>query len=320
MCIAFIKYSESDDYPIIIFNNRDEYVERVTERLRPYPNHNNDNQTVVNNYFGRDSVRGGTWLAINDKGLFAILLNNNELGSSLTVPPLTTTMTTTTTNTSTTTTNSLSTSPTLLSSNFKKMSRGEIPIRFINSNEGDPLEFIQQLDKEKYLYPNFNLIVGDVVSRNMYCYYSSDSRIIKIENNQVFGVSNYSFVTECRKIEIGIETIKNQLQTYDQPRNSNDNSIDIDKLLNIMTTNNNCNLTPPPQFKNANELNQLIYIPKINTPEGLTYGSRTTSIIVVDKDLNVHFIEKENISSSSQIEDNENNIIEYKFKIKSNQC
>jgi uncharacterized protein with NRDE domain len=68
MCTLAIYFQMTDDYPIVIAANRDEYLERPAAKpttlwARPH---------VVG---GKDLRAGGTWLGVNEYGLVAGLLN-----------------------------------------------------------------------------------------------------------------------------------------------------------------------------------------------------------------------------------------------------
>ena len=68
MCTLAIYFQMTDDYPIVIAANRDEYLDRPAAKpttlcARPH---------VVG---GKDLRAGGTWLGVNEYGLVAGLLN-----------------------------------------------------------------------------------------------------------------------------------------------------------------------------------------------------------------------------------------------------
>lgn len=72
MCILLLS-REHPSYDLIILSNRDEYFDRPTEILHRWP----DSDIIG----GRDSLRGGTWLAITSSGHFAALTNYREAAS-----------------------------------------------------------------------------------------------------------------------------------------------------------------------------------------------------------------------------------------------
>ena len=75
MCTLFIHRSKNSDWPILIANNRDEYLSRTFKS----PGYHWNN----NIFAGKDISEGGTWLGLNENGLCAAILNraSNNLKS-----------------------------------------------------------------------------------------------------------------------------------------------------------------------------------------------------------------------------------------------
>ena len=73
MCTLFIYRSKNTDWPVLIANNRDEYLSRTFKAQGYYWN---------NSIFaGKDISEGGSWLGLNKNGLCAAILN--RIGNSL---------------------------------------------------------------------------------------------------------------------------------------------------------------------------------------------------------------------------------------------
>ncbi len=68
MCTLAIYFRMSDEYPVIIAANRDEFLDRRADA----PTKLNDEPRIIG---GKDLRAGGTWLGINQHGLVAGLLN-----------------------------------------------------------------------------------------------------------------------------------------------------------------------------------------------------------------------------------------------------
>ena len=68
MCLILIGYQESDDYPLVVVANRDEYFARSTSPVHFW----NDAPDV---FAGRDQEQGGTWMGVNRNGRFAAVTN-----------------------------------------------------------------------------------------------------------------------------------------------------------------------------------------------------------------------------------------------------
>ena len=67
MCTLFIHRSKNSDWPILIANNRDEYLART---FKPPGYHWNNSI-----FAGKDILEGGSWLGLNEYGLCAAILN-----------------------------------------------------------------------------------------------------------------------------------------------------------------------------------------------------------------------------------------------------
>ena len=67
MCTLFIHRSKNSDWPILIANNRDEYLSRT---FKPPGYHWNNSI-----FAGKDISEGGSWLGLNENGLCAAILN-----------------------------------------------------------------------------------------------------------------------------------------------------------------------------------------------------------------------------------------------------
>lgn len=71
MCVIFFAWRKSDERPLILIANRDEFYGRPTAPARRW----DDSPTIT---AGRDLVRGGTWLGITDSGRFAAVTNYRD--------------------------------------------------------------------------------------------------------------------------------------------------------------------------------------------------------------------------------------------------
>ena len=67
MCTLFIHRSKNSDWPILIANNRDEYLARTFKS----PGYHWNNSIFA----GKDISAGGSWLGLNENGLCAAILN-----------------------------------------------------------------------------------------------------------------------------------------------------------------------------------------------------------------------------------------------------
>lgn len=66
MCLALVKIDEKDRFPLIIMHNRDEFKDRPTQAAE---------RKKSGLICGQDLRHGGTWLALNEARMFALLTN-----------------------------------------------------------------------------------------------------------------------------------------------------------------------------------------------------------------------------------------------------
>jgi len=120
MCTVVVAYRPGHDWPILVAANRDEMKDRP---WLPPARHWADRKQVV---AGRDELAGGTWMGINDDGVFAAILNRR--GS--------------------------------LGPDAEKRSRGEIVLEALDHETAEAsAQALQNLDPSAYR--SFNLIIAD---------------------------------------------------------------------------------------------------------------------------------------------------------------
>lgn len=120
MCLVVLRWQPDAKYPLLLVANRDEFRERPAEPMHWWPNEANPILA------GKDLKAGGTWLAFNDAGHFALLTNIR---------------------------------PGYVGTQGKR-SRGELPLAF--TRERTSIEaFHKSLKPNLADYGGFNLLLGD---------------------------------------------------------------------------------------------------------------------------------------------------------------
>lgn len=122
MCLMVLNWRPDHDWPLLLVANRDEFRERPTKAMHWWPGAAADGDILA----GKDLKAGGTWLAIDQGGRFALLTNIRPgyVGQS------------------------------------GQRSRGELPIEFLRSGRGiEP--FHRDLKEALSAYSGFNLVLGD---------------------------------------------------------------------------------------------------------------------------------------------------------------
>lgn len=71
MCLLVVAHRASDEWPLIVAANRDEFHGRPTREAHRWP----DRPSILG---GRDLQAGGTWLAVSENGRFAAVTNYRD--------------------------------------------------------------------------------------------------------------------------------------------------------------------------------------------------------------------------------------------------
>ncbi|CAI2185788.1 3119_t:CDS:2 [Funneliformis geosporum] len=194
----------------------------------------------------------GTWLGINRTGKFAALTNYRDDHPQ----------------------------PNLLS-------RGVI-VRSILETE-DPLhEQFERILNVSHEYGGFNLIASDLslpIPTINYLTNRGNIGMKELNKGEIYGLSNSRLENPWPKVAVGINEMQSILQ-----ETTNESDL-VNRLFNLLSVPYKPNMTG--LLENANYLDYSkfsIRIPKVD--RGGFYATRTSTIILVDRDNNVIFVEK----------------------------
>ncbi|EFA80710.1 hypothetical protein PPL_06296 [Heterostelium album PN500] len=268
----------------LIITRTDEFFDRPTEPLsawvlnNDYNNsNNNNNNNNIKIYGGRDLKQGGSWLGINTKGQFAVVLNYRSIKNI--VEPI-----------------------------YPK-SRGSVIEDYLLSGE-TPQQYLTKLKEEIDQYGPFNVFVGDV--NTGVCLYLCNSAtndisndIIELKKGVLYGISNGFIDHKWPKVSRGLHLLK-ELKLNELIPNGIPDKHSYETLFKLMADNEKSyesltNIYP----KEIEHKLSSIYVDEI-TIAGRTYGTRTTSIIIVDQQNNVYM---------SEIDRQENKVYNIQFEI-----
>jgi len=295
MCIL-LTTNANKDYPFILISNRDEYFKRATQ-CATFHTFNNKNIRILSPL---DMARKdhGTWIALNPENhKFAILVNFRE-GLKEAINPV---------------------------------SRGVLPLDYVISDADSRNGFLNELsirynDSELLQkIGGFNLLFGNLDSTKTSCSSfdiisnknTADFKIFTSNKGEYHGLSNSSFDEPWEKVKIGEEKLKQVIEDYNlnsenEVSYSNISSPSckdelITKLFELLSYNTLGNITQDFQG-NFENIKNTIFVPPLkvrdfnrNNPlAGEYYGTRTQTIIMVDKIGHVTYIEK-NLHSSDDL-------------------
>ncbi|GAB6030101.1 hypothetical protein CHUAL_005780 [Chamberlinius hualienensis] len=261
MCILFFETHpnpSADEYALILINNRDEEFERPTLKCdfwKEFP-------YVIG---GRDAFpgkEGGTWLGLSNKGRIGILLNILQPVSEI---------------------------------NAQAKGRGGLVSNYLTSDVSCK-DYLNSIYEERHLYNNFNLVTIDAkppFGDFKIGHYSNlnDEPPEYFSPAGIYGVGNCHASTPWKKIVYGKEKFTKICAEF--PKTSDKDEL-VCRLLDLLT--DTTRHFPDPQLikqgkgKSESVLESMSAL-SFNIPQ-IKYGTRTNSVILIDGQGNVDFVER----------------------------
>ncbi|CDK26749.1 unnamed protein product [Kuraishia capsulata CBS 1993] len=299
MCIL-LSSCEHPDYPFVLLSNRDEYFARPTALADFY----SENREILAPF---DLARSehGTWIGVNRHGRLCVLVNYRE-GSAE-------------------------------NDALSLISRGSLPISFLNSSL-NPREWeahVREVSKEFKNVGGFSLLFGDlrlgaggvIEPFNIISNRAQGSVEVFKPETRMIGLSNSLFTQPWPKVQKG-KVLLDKLISDSLQNNWSQDELITRGFEVLSTTEIDTTKKPDSYLELFKEMPSSIFIPPIKTPhfgmeeelkkQGITsmggyYGTRTQTIIVVDRSGNLKYIEK-TLHSSDNLNE-EPTIRTYAFKI-----
>ncbi|WP_152654966.1 NRDE family protein [Oceanobacillus sp. CFH 90083] len=159
----------------------------------------------------------------------------------------------------------------------KTFSRGELPVNFLLQNI-DGAAFLSQLSKNRHNYAGYNILFGD--KDTLYHYNNVYNQGLKIEAG-IHGLSNDTLNTSWPKVERSKSGLAQYIQTHTEMK--------TEDLLHLLKNRTQADDKSLPQTGIPADLEKALSSIFIATPE---YGTRASTILLIDYDNNVIFIEK----------------------------
>lgn len=175
--------------------------------------------------------------------------------------------------------------------------RGKLTLGFLLSDI-TPEEYFNKIKNDFKKYNGFNLIFGDV--DNLFYISNIKSELIKIDPG-IHGLSNAFLDTKWPKVE------KSKLRLEEL---INNNKISEDQLIKILDDKSFAEDENLPETGVGKDLERVLSSVFIKTEK---YGTRCSTVLLVDKNNNVKFIERTFIPAENRFVRNE-----FNFEIKEN--
>lgn len=158
-----------------------------------------------------------------------------------------------------------------------KMSRGNI-VRDYLTEDVSPQEFLKSLKKNKDTYAGFNVIVGS--TEELFHYNNVKNEVTGIPPG-THGLSNHFLNTPWPKVTKGKKNLKEYITKQEE--------IETNELFKIISDAEEAQDKDLPQTGVGIELERKLSPLFIKTPE---YGTRSTTVLLVDNENYVTFVER----------------------------
>ncbi|MHA6251576.1 NRDE family protein [Oceanobacillus sp. CAU 1775] len=158
-----------------------------------------------------------------------------------------------------------------------KKSRGGIVSGFLNQSVS-PVDYLEEIRKNKDSYAGFNILVGD--SEKLF-HYNNLYNVISEVTPGTHSLSNDTLNTPWPKVVKG----KTNLNHYV----TNEENLDPNKLFEILENAEQAPDSDLPDTGIGAELERSLSASFIKTPE---YGTRSATVLLIDNNNNVDFIER----------------------------
>jgi uncharacterized protein with NRDE domain len=160
------------------------------------------------------------------------------------------------------------------------ISRGILAADFLKSGKS-PTDYLSEVRRQADSFSGFNLLVGHFNGKNSeIAYFSNRQNEIKILEPGIYGLSNHLLDTPWRKVAEGKKALIGLI---------NDNNLNTEKLFEILQDKILADDAELPNTGIGYDLEKLLSAIFIETP---IYGTRSSSLVLADRDGNVTLEER----------------------------
>jgi len=170
-----------------------------------------------------------------------------------------------------------------------KTSRGHLVIDFLKSDE-NPIQYLSEVSQSGASYLGYNLLVAD---KDDFAYYSNVKNVDPetLEKRKLYGLSNALLDTPWPKVNRGKEKLSSYLQSC-----SNDD-VNIEELFKILHDEQKA---PESELPNTGvPVEWESYLSSIFVSTSSEYGTRCSSIYLVDGKQHAIFVERTHLPDGS---------------------
>ena len=237
MCVIFVAFQKSHQYPFILAANRDEFYQRPTAAADFWDDH-------PDTLAGRDLEAEGTWLGISRTGRIAAITNRFDSGSNH--EPL--------------------------------RSRGELVSKFLQTSQSID-QYSKQLIQNRDEFNGYSILFGDYSQLR---YQSNWSHFATNLDSGIHALSNSFINSPWPRVQVGKELLASHLR--------NDETLHHDRIFEIL-----CDQNSYESFHRKTCLRSANPTHPTDVPifiKAKNYGTRSSTVLLIDRQLNVYFEER----------------------------
>ena len=159
-----------------------------------------------------------------------------------------------------------------------RFSRGDIVRDFLSNGEA-PADFIQTLAKNRENYGGYNVVVGD---GNQLFHYNNILDEMNVIPSGTHSLSNHTLNTPWPKVAKGQKSLSDHVRSHQD-------KVQIESLFAIISDRTVAEDEELPQTGVGLELERVLSPLFIKIP---SYGTRSSTVLLMDKEQNVTFVER----------------------------
>lgn len=237
MCVIFVAFQKSRQYPFILAANRDEHYQRPTAAANFWDDH-------PDTLAGRDLEAQGTWLGISRTGRIAAITNRLDSGSN----------------------------------HESLRSRGELVSTFLQSSQSID-QYAKQLIQNRDEFNGYSILFGDYSQLR---YQSNWSHLATNLDSGIHALSNSFINSPWPRVLVGKELLASHLR--------NDETVHHNRIFEILSDQSSYE-----SFHSKTCLSSANSTHSIDVPifiKAKSYGTRSSTVVLIDRQLNVYFEER----------------------------
>ncbi|KAG0162902.1 hypothetical protein DFQ28_002456 [Apophysomyces sp. BC1034] len=280
MCVIFWTVSHHPKYRFVFAGNRDEFFARPAAKAHFWPEPNQNVLAGTDLENQATPLHNGTWLGITRNGRFAALTNFRE------------------------------------AKNMGARSRGVLVRDFLTAKTSSVRDYMQDLQPMMQEFSGFNLVCFDLLSQEgAYITNRRHDGITYLKNGDIYGLSNSTLDDPWPKVRQGCQRFEEVLA-----KDRGEDEL-VEELFNLLSMTKPFSDTSNMETT-FDEIKSRIFIPHLQNPnsgQNSAYGTRTGTVVLVDHEGQVVFVERDHCEfKGADLTPPDNKTVTFRFTMDEN--